>query len=294
MAAKKGLGRGFDSLIPTDFLDESFDPTAAQDDKMSELRYVKTSDVTADPDQPRRTFDEDALQELALSVGEHGILQPLVVTPHAGAYKIVAGERRYRAAKLAKLEKLPVIVRTLTDQHRLELSLIENIQRHDLSPIETATAYAKLRDQFNLTLEEIGARVGKKSISAISNTLRLLKLPKEVKQALSEGRVREGQVRPLIGIDEAIVREVLPKIIAEGWSARAVEQYISDYKKTEKTAQPQDKKTDVVQPYQEETKHFSERFSTKVAVTTTKKGAGKIVIPFTSEEEFARISKLLG
>ncbi len=182
--AKKGLGRSFESLIPTDLLDESFDPTASQDNQVSELRFIRLSDIIADPDQPRRHFDETALAELADSIREHGVLQPIVVTVHSKGYQIVAGERRYRAASIAHLEKIPAIIRTLTDQHRLELSLIENIQRRDLSPIETAASYAKLRDQFNLTLEEIGARVGNKSVSTISNTLRLLKLPKQAQAAL--------------------------------------------------------------------------------------------------------------
>ena len=177
--AKKGLGRSFDSLIPTDLLDESFDSSVSQDDQTSDLRYLKLSEITADPNQPRRHFDESSIAELTASIAEHGVLQPIVVTVSGKGYQIVAGERRFRAAMSAGLEKIPAIVRTLSDQHRLELSLIENIQRRDLSPIETAVAYAKLRDQFNLTLDEIGDRVGSKSVSAVSNTLRLLKLPKE-------------------------------------------------------------------------------------------------------------------
>ena len=160
MSSKKGLGRGFASLIPTELLDESFDPTAAQDDQVSELRHIRLVDIEANPDQPRRTFDDDALEDLSASIREHGILQPIVVTPYNGGFQIVAGERRYRAAKRAGLEKIPTIVRTLSDQHKLELSLIENLQRRDLNVLETATAYLKLRDQFSLTLEQIGKRVG--------------------------------------------------------------------------------------------------------------------------------------
>ena len=161
MPAKKGLGRGFDSLIPTELLDESFDPTAEQDERVSDLRYIKLASIMPDPDQPRREFDDDALVELSKSIKEHGVLQPVVVRPHGDGYMIVAGERRFRASKLAKLDRIPALVRTLSGQHRLELSLIENIQRRDLNPLETATAYLKLRDQFNLTLDDIGKRVGK-------------------------------------------------------------------------------------------------------------------------------------
>ena len=149
MSAKKGLGRSFDSLIPTELLDESFDPTSEQDDRVSDLRYIKLSEITPDPDQPRRAFDEVSLDELAASIKEHGVLQPIVVAPDKQGYKIVAGERRFRASQRAGLEKIPALVRTLSSQHKLELSLIENLQRSDLNPLETATAYLKLRDQFN-------------------------------------------------------------------------------------------------------------------------------------------------
>lgn len=290
--AKKGLGRGFDSLIPTDFLDETFDPTAAQDNQVSELRYVKLSDVVADPDQPRRHFEETALEELAASIREHGILQPIVVASRNGTYQIIAGERRYRAANRAGLEKIPVIVRTLTDQHKLELSLIENIHRRDLSPIEIATAYAKLRDQFNMTLDQIGEKVGSKSASTISNTLRLLKLPLVVRRALAEGKVTEGQVRPLIGIDEAIAEKLLPSIVTEQWSARQVEQHVAQYKPTasrEKKAAPAVAKTH----YERDAQAFTTRFKTPVAVHTTAKGSGTIVISFRNDDEFTRIRKVL-
>jgi len=166
VSAKKGLGRSFDSLIPTELLDESFDPTSEQDDRVSDLRYIKLSEIAPDPNQPRRAFDEVSLDELAASVKEHGVLQPIVVAPDKQGYKIVAGERRFRASQRAGLEKIPALVRTLSSQHKLELSLIENLQRSDLNPLETATAYLKLRDQFNLTLEEIGQRVGGKTSAA--------------------------------------------------------------------------------------------------------------------------------
>lgn len=137
---KKGLGRGFASLIPDELLDESFDPTSSQDEQVSDLRTIKVSEIQPDPEQPRRSFDQKALEQLAASIREHGILQPIVVVVKAGSYTIVAGERRWRAAKLAELDKIPAIVRTLSDQHKLELSLIENLQRRNLNPLETATA----------------------------------------------------------------------------------------------------------------------------------------------------------
>lgn len=288
--AKKGLGRSFDSLIPTDLLDESFDPTAAQDQQVSELRFIKLQDVSADPDQPRRHFDELALAELTASIQEHGVLQPIVVTVKANGYQIVAGERRYRAAVAAGLEKIPAIVRTLSDQHRLELSLIENIQRKDLSPIETAVAYAKLRDQFNLTLDEIGARVGSKSVSAVSNTLRLLKLPKEVQKVLQEGRLTEGQARPLVGLDDEFVKDFLPRILREEWSARAIERYIAQVKQSTKTRQA----VAVNEKYVADAMRIGERLEAPVDIRVGAKGAGKIVISFKSQEELDRIKKVFG
>lgn len=288
MMAKKGLGRSFDSLIPTDLLDESFDSSAGQDDQTSDLRYLKLSEITADPNQPRRHFDESSIAELTASIAEHGVLQPIVVTVSGKGYRIVAGERRFRAATSAGLEKIPAIVRTLSDQHRLELSLIENIQRRDLSPIETAVAYAKLRDQFNLTLDEIGDRVGSKSVSAVSNTLRLLKLPKEAQQALLTGSVTEGQMRPLIGIDDEIIRDILPRIIREEWSARAVERYVTQLKQGQKTHQVVKKNEAIL----EDAVRIGERLKTSVDIRVAASGAGKIVISFKDQADLDRIKNV--
>lgn len=289
MPAKKGLGRGFDSLIPTDLIDESLDPTAAQDEKLSDLRELNIDDVTPDPDQPRKVFDEEALKEMADSIREHGIIQPLIVTPMDGQYVIVAGERRYRGAKLAGLTKVPALVRTLSDQHKLELSLIENLQRRDLNVLETATAYLKLRDQFNMSLEQIGLRVGGKAPSSISNTLRLLRLPESVRRALQGGHLSEGQARPLIGVDEAIVEEVLPRILKEEWSARKIEQFIVDLKTGKKAPDP---KKESVQ-HQSTSKHIAKRLDAKVQIRSNTKGAGQIVISFKNDDDFNRISKLI-
>lgn len=292
MSMKKGLGRGFSSLIPTDLIDESLDPTAAQDEKVSQLRELKLDEVEPNPDQPRRSFDELALEEMAASIKEHGVVQPIVVVARNGKYQIVAGERRYRASKRAGLTTIPALVRTLSDQHQLEISLIENIQRRDLNILETATAYLKLRDQFNLTLDEIGARVGGKSVSAISNTLRLLKLPESVKKALSEGKLREGQARPLIGLDEAVIETVLPRILNEEWSARRIEQFIVDLKKAEKDTTQQPDKT-VPPQHDVAIEGLTKRLGAKVQIRSNTRGAGQIVISFRNEKEFDRISKLL-
>lgn len=226
----KGLGRGFESLIPTDIVEDDFDITLSEDSSKSQLTELDLAKITPETDQPRKDFSEEALAALADSIREHGVLQPIVVVAEGNKYKIVAGERRYRASKMAGLEKIPAIIRTLDAQNQLELSIIENAQREDLNAIEMATAYAKLKNQFNLQPEEIAKRVGK-SISSVINTMRLLNLPDEVKHAMVEHKLTEGVMRPLISADPEMVKKILPMIIEEGWTARKVERYIAEHKK---------------------------------------------------------------
>ena len=231
----KGLGRGFESLIPTELIDEEFDPTAVEDKKSSDLKELNLDDIVRDEDQPRREFNKEAIEALAASIKEHGVLQPIVVTKEEGKYKIVAGERRWRASKIAGLKTIPAIVRTLDSQNRLELSIIENAQREDLNAIELATAYAKLKNQFNLTAEDIAAKVGK-SEQTIQNTLRLLNLPDEAKKIMVKEKLTEGVMRPLVSRDEETIKKVLPKIVKEGWTARQVERYFATTSKKSSSA----------------------------------------------------------
>ena len=231
----KGLGRGFESLIPTDLVDDEFDPTATEDKKSSDLKELKLEDIIRDEEQPRRDFDEEAINALAASIKEHGVLQPIVVTKEDGKYKIVAGERRWRASKVAGLKTIPAIVRTLDSQNRLELSIIENAQREDLNAIELATAYAKLKNQFNLSIEDIAAKVGK-SETSVNGTMRLLNLPDDVKKVMVKEKLTEGVMRPLVAADEKTIKKVLPKIISEGWTARKVERFMATNKPHSSTA----------------------------------------------------------
>ena len=297
-AAKKGLGRGFESLIPTDLIDDSFNPnspfdtTAAEDKKVSAEMTLPIERLVANPDQPRRHFDDAAIDELAASVKEYGVIQPLIVVEKGDLYEIVAGERRYRASKKAGLKEVPVIIRTLTGQNQLEISLIENIQRRDLNSIETATAYAKLRDQFNLTNEKIAERVNK-SVSAVTNTMRLLKLPAEVIQLIAEGELREGQVRPLIGQDDDLILQLVPRIVVEEWSARKVEQYMVNLKKAQSEDAPHAKPEVTAHQHEAEIEALRSRLNTGVDVRVNNKGAGKIVISFKDNDEFERIQRLL-
>ena len=261
MAKKSALGRGFESLIPTELVDEEFDPTADKDEQ--KLVSIKLTEIVRDEEQPRKDFDADALEELAKSIKEHGVLSPIVVARMDGNYQIVAGERRYRAAKIAGLDKIPAIIRTPDAQSKLELSIIENAQREDLNAIELATAYAKLKNQFNLTNEDIAKRVGKKKIS-IDNTLRLLNLPDEAKKAMREHRLTEGVMRPLITADEKLVKKALPKIIEEGWSVRQVEQFVAGKKK----------KSSVValksDNYKKQEVKLEKKYTAKVRISKTK------------------------
>ena len=290
MSAKKkhGLGRGFSSLIPDELLDEAFDPTSQQDEQVSDLRTVPIAQIAADPNQPRRTFDKEALEQLSYSIKEHGILQPLVVVPRSTSpdgsdeasdtsgvrYTIVAGERRWRAAQLAGL------------------TLIEHLQRRDLSAIETATAYLKLRDQFNMTLDMIATRMGVKSVSTVSNKLRLLKLPKKIQQAIVAGTITEGQARPLIGLPEATALQLCTSITKDGWSARTVEQYIAQLKKQPPQATP----APAAQPrtdYEQHIERLARRLDAAVNITSTSKGSGRITIRFKDEDDLRRIEELL-
>ena len=295
--SSRGLGRGFASLIPTDSFDAQYDPTAQEDSKASSLEELSLSDIEPDPDQPRRTFDDKELASLSESIQAMGVIQPIVVIKNGRKYQIVAGERRWRAAKLAGLEKIPAVVRTMTAQNRLEASLIENVQREDLNAIETATAYAKLRDQFNMSITEMAKRIGK-STAAVSNTMRLLSLPDEAKRAMIDYKLKEGQMRPLISATPEEIKEVLPYIINEGWSARKVEQYMVTVRERAKKAaegkEADDTNSDEIRIESEKrAEKISARLGVKVRVHTSSRGTGRITLNFKDEREFERLCTIL-
>lgn len=289
-ASARGLGRGFESLIPTTLLDETLDPSAAQDAAVSELKHIPIASVVPNPYQPRHTFEPGALEELANSIKEHGVLQPIVVTPKGDGYELVAGERRWRAAQMLGLDDIPALVRTYNDQHKLELALIENLSREDLNPLEIATAYLKLHQQFNMTYEEIGKRAGGKAISTISNTLRLLALPDAAKQALISNEITEGHARQIVAIQEPEVQEeLLQLIIANGWSVRKAEQFVIGYKEGTKSREKAAAKTRTETPA---TEALAKRLGTKVAIRNMAHG-GRLVIEFKSDEDLERITRAL-
>ena len=290
---KKGLGRGFDSLIPTDILDETFDPTAGNDEKISELRYIAISEIIPNPDQPRRDFEPTSLAELAESLKQHGVIQPLVVAARGGKFQIVAGERRWRAAKIAGLDKMPALVRTLSDQHKLEIALLENLQREDLNALEVATAYLKLNTQFNMTHEEIAKRAGGKAVSTISNTIRLLRLPEDAKKAIIDGSITEGHARQILALEEPVAqKKLLTMIILNGWSVRKAEQFVVGYKKVADL----DQKTDSAVKHTRSETDFTRRFSTRIGMEVRQKTTahgGQIIISYKDEKQLQKLESLL-
>lgn len=283
MALQKGLGRGFESLIPTDLVDDEFDPTRSEDRKSSELKEIPLEKIVRDENQPRKEFDEGALKALAQSIETNGVLQPIVVTKEGEKYKIVAGERRFRAAKLAGLEKIPALVRTLDAQKRLEVSIIENAQREDLNAIELATAYAKLKAQFSLETKDVAEKIGKKE-STVVNTLRLLELPEFAKEEMLKNNLSEGVMRPLVVLSEEKIREVLPRIIEEGWTARKVEEYV-------KTKKPKSSAAVVkASQFFEQEERFSKRLKARKVKITNK----SITITFKTNAELNALLEKLG
>lgn len=284
MAAKSGLGRGFDSLIP-----QNFDNSLLLDEA-ERVQRLPIAKIQPDKDQPRQHFDQEALNELAVSIKNHGILQPLVVTPHGDDYQIIAGERRWRAARLAKLSSVPAIVRSIKEQERLEIALIENVQREDLSALEQAASIERLHQQFNLTYEQIGKRLGK-SVPSVSNTVRLLQLPPAAQLALSQKRINEGHARAILALKDTPEQQaqLLEAIEDNGWSVRQAERFVAGVKAGIKDKKDASARVSTETP---ETKLLSQRLSTQVQVRRTARG-GKLEIGFKTDEELAGLFERL-
>jgi ParB family transcriptional regulator, chromosome partitioning protein len=282
---KKGLGRGFDALIPTNF------DTSVLLDEDERIQKLPVSKLQPNPKQPRQFFDDDALNELADSIKRHGILLPLVVTAQGDGYHIIAGERRWRAAKLAKLTLVPAIVRTLEEIEQLEIALIENVQRVDLSPLEQAVSIERLHDQFNVSYEEIAKRLGK-AASTVNNTVRLLNLPPPAQQALREMKISEGHARTILSLKDAPDKQLylLDAILQQGWSVRQAERYVTSLKQGAKTESAARARVETETPA---TKALSKRLGTPVHVRRTANG-GKLEITFKSDDEFEKLIQILG
>lgn len=281
-AQKQALGRGFGALISPD-LDQSI----MQEDN-ERVQKLLISDIAPNPDQPRREFDQAALNELANSIKQHGVLQPIFVVRLDGnnKYQIVAGERRWRAAQIAKLNQMPAIVRSMKEQEQLEISLIENIQRVDLSPLEQAMSVYKLQQQFNLSLDEVAAKLGK-APSTISNLSRLLQLPEAAREALRQGKISEGHARAILslkGQDDKQV-ELLRSIENNNWTVRQAEQFATAAKKgaTATTAKHRTASETSL------TKQLGKSLGTKVQIKHMARG-GQLIIKFDSDEQLQKIA----
>lgn len=293
MALKRGLGKGLDSLIPTNVMMESevkhatVSTASLPEEEKDGTLMVKLSKVEPNREQPRKNFDEDSLQELAESLKQFGMLQPILVQNRGDYYEIIAGERRWRAAKIAGLKEVPVIVRELTDQEIVEISLIENIQREDLNPIEEAQAYKRLLTEFHLKQDEVAERVSK-SRTAVTNSMRLLKLCDEVQKMVVDDMISTGHARALISIEDPEEQYLIAqKIFDEKLSVREVEKLVKDLHKPPKPPKEENKTLQVI--YQEISERLKQSLSTKVSVSAKQNGAGKIEIEFYNHEDLERL-----
>jgi ParB family chromosome partitioning protein len=270
---RRGLGRGLNSLIPT---------TGEE----VEVREIPIDDINPSPYQPRQNFDEQAFGELVASVKEYGLIQPIVVRPVGASFELIAGERRWRAAKEAGLKRLPAIIKPSSDIEALEMALIENIQREDLDALEEAAAYYQLIQEFNLTQEELSKRVGK-SRSTVANTLRLLQLPDPVKKLIREKKISSGHARALLALpDEKSQMKMAQRIIADGLTVRQAENMAVFWQnKAEARRKKSVEKPELFKEYE---KVLGKKFNTKVIIRF-KDEKGKVEIAFNSREELVRI-----
>ena len=291
MAVKKkynALGRGLDALISTDEVHTGGSST---------INEIDLVDIEPNPNQPRREFDSEALQELANSIREIGIIQPITLRQtNNGKYQIIAGERRWRASQLAGLTSIPAYIRTINDEHVMEMALVENIQREDLNAIEIALAYQHLVENGGMTQERVAERVGK-SRTAVTNFLRLLKLPAQVQMALQEKRIDMGHARALLSLDSpALQIKMFREIEKNGYSVRKVEQMVNQLKsgETVQIGRKQVKGPSALsEEYSKLREQLSEMFRTKVEMTCSPKGKGKISIHFANENELEQILRVL-
>jgi ParB family chromosome partitioning protein len=294
---KKGLGKGLDSLIPANKSTETV--TQKSDSKLqsstSELKageqMMKINMVEPNRDQPRKKFEEDALLELADSIKQFGVLQPLIVRKNKDYYEIIAGERRWRAAKMAGLKEIPVIIRNYTEQEIIEIGLIENIQRENLNPIEEAMAFKRLLEEFNLKQDEVAERVSK-SRTAVTNSMRLLKLDERVQQMIIDDMISTGHARTLLAIEDKDQQYELANIIFdEKLSVREVEKLVKSLKNPKKVKEKKEVENAFV--YTDLENRLKEVMGTKVSISSKGKGKGKIEIEYYSDDELERMFEMI-
>ena len=289
-AKKGGLGKGIDSLIPNKVARAAVSDNVGIDLKENPIS-VNINKVEPNREQPRKNFDEDALQELSESIKQFGVLQPLLVQDKKDYYEIIAGERRWRAAKLAGLKEIPVIIKKLTDQEVVEISLIENIQRENLNPIEEAQAFKRLLEEFQLKQDEVAERVSK-SRTAVTNSMRLLKLDEKVQQMIIDDMISTGHARALLAIEDKEQQYILAnKIFDEKLSVRETEKLVKDLKKPKKEKTKKDTSNDFI--YRDLEEKMRSVIGTKVSVNQKSKGKGKIEIEYYSDEELEHIFEMI-
>ena len=298
--AARGLGKGLDSLIPNAVGEAKVKKESKAESKEEKREdgketVVKITMVEPNRKQPRKNFDEDALQELADSIKQFGLIQPILVQDRKDHYEIIAGERRWRAAKIAGLKEVPVIIRNYSEKEIMEISLIENIQRENLNPIEEAQAYKRLLEEFHLKQDEVAERVSK-SRAAVTNSMRLLKLGEEVQQMLIDDMISTGHARALLAIENQEEQyTIAQKIFDEKLSVRDVEKLVKNLNKPVKNPKktpPADKTMEAI--YLDLEEKLKNRLSTKVTVTSKGDGAGKIEIEFYNHEDLDRLMDLMG
>lgn len=291
MAKKNVLGRGLGALIA-----DAADEPVQREVIVSAMQELKLADIRPNPFQPRTEFDEEALNELAASIKSIGIVQPITVrTVEDGKYEIIAGERRFRASKLAGLTTIPAYIRNTEDDSLLELALIENIQREDLNAIEVAISYQRLIDECQLTQDGLSDRVGKKR-ATIANYLRLLKLPAQIQLAIRDKKISMGHARAIINIEDPDTQfMIFEQILKYDFSVRKVEEIVRELSnpQPEEAVAEKPKKTNEIGDYIELQKHLSRCFNTKVELKRNENGKGKIVIGFRSDAELEKIIELL-
>lgn len=287
----KGLGRGLDAMIPPTVKSSAKEVTKVEVESSSSETLVKITKVEPNREQPRKNFDEDALIELSESIKQHGLIQPIVVQDRKDHYEIIAGERRWRAAKLAGLKEVPVIIKNLTEQEIVELSLIENIQREDLNPIEEAQAYKKLMTEFHLKQDELAEKVSK-SRTAVTNSMRLLKLCDNVQRMVIDEKLSTGHARALLAIeDEETQYSIAEQIFDQKLSVRDVEKLVKNLNKPPKEKKTNETKIDFI--YDDITEKLKSELGTKVSIVAKEDGSGKIEIDFYSHEELDRILDII-
>ena len=285
--AARGLGKGLDSLIPKAVMEP---PKQEKEEKKPET-LVKITMVEPNGGQPRKNFDEDSLMELAESIRQFGLLQPILVQDKNDHYEIIAGERRWRAAKLAGLKEIPVIIKELTDQEVVEISLIENIQRENLNPIEEAQAYKRLLTEFNLKQDEVAERVSK-SRTAVTNSMRLLKLCDEVQQMVVNEMLTTGHARALLAIEDPEEQyRIAQKVFDEKLSVREVEKLVKNLNKPEKLKKKENESLTAI--YQNLEERLKESLGRKVSISSRENGNGRIEIEFYGHEDLDRLMEFL-